>query len=662
MQPQTKMRKMAWATGTLACIAALLVPFPLASAPLAGLGIALLLAGRLTQPTARALSLCSAAGVALALLAPSPLARALAVASAGVLLHTLGRSASRNPVLTALACGLVGIAAALFLAGWPLAEGLLVGTCGLGLLALQAQWGQAAARPEAAGWEPVVSLTVLLASVYSLLAYVAGLGWFTFLPPAVESDGVLLAAGLAVLLVLTAPFAAPGPLRRVRGTVLDAAFQASVTMAVLNALFLSLSVLSLWSLAAARGLLLLWQLFVVAMEYRTIRHAQRRARPTPGREPPRSAEPVTVIVPAAGEGQLLAETVRRNLAVDHPLKFILVVAGGPNDETVRVAQGLARRHPRQVRTLLGNTGSKAGDLNLAWAQATTDAVLVLDADETIDRDSLLHGLAALRSAPDVGIVQGRKVSRAPDDGFLARLVSAERRYSTWMDQAMHGEQLGSAHFAGSAALLRREVPGRVGGWTDRTMTEDIEFTLRLHLDGAWRIVYAADMVVRESDPKTFPDLVRQRSRWARGWAQCVHLYLGDVWKARGRLGRRRSFGLLLLLLLAVSAFWATLVPVAMMFRLGNPVLPLFVGIAISAVLLPSRLLAYGYAALKDPVIPLPRTPLRLAELALHAYLWVLVGWFVQLHALYLELARASPERYVTVKRHPGQPAPASAAG
>lgn len=655
MHIKPRERKAAWALGAALLPLAWLAGMPLVAAPLAGLGAALLLAGGFLQPRSRGVALGGVAGLVLACVAVAPIARALFAVSAGLLLHALGQSRPRNLALTALAWGLVAATAVLLLAGRPLSEALLVGTCGLGILALQAQWAQAEARPGALGWEPLVGLAVLVASACALLFHVAALGWLPLpRPSATAMLAVVLGAGLAVLLALTAPWAAPGPLHRVRGTILDAAFQASVTMAVLNGLLLSLSLLSFWMLAAALGLLLLWQAFVVGMEYRTVRHVHRRA---PSREgpPPPSKEPVTVVVPAAGEGELLAETVRRNLAVDHPLTFLLVVAGSPQDETVRVARRLARQNPGRVRVVVGTTGSKAGDLNLAWRRVRTEAVLVLDADETVDTESLLHGLAALRASPDVGVVQGRKVSRAPDDGFLARLVSAERRYSTWMDQAMHGEDLGSAHFAGSAALLRREVPERLGGWTDRTMTEDIEFTLRLHLDGAWRIVYAPAMVVRESDPRTFPELVRQRSRWARGWTQCVHLYLGDVWKARGRLGRRRSFGLLFLLLLAVSAFWATLVPVAMVFRLGNPVLPLFVGVAASAVLLPSRLLAYGYAALKDPVIPLPRTPGRLAELALHAYLWVLVGWFVQLHALHLELARAAPVRHVTAKRHPGAP-------
>jgi cellulose synthase/poly-beta-1,6-N-acetylglucosamine synthase-like glycosyltransferase len=361
---------------------------------------------------------------------------------------------------------------------------------------------------------------------------------------------------------------------------------------------------------------------------------------------------VTVIVPACGDAACLAESLRHNLALPHPLRFILVPAARSTDGTVELCERTAKADPR-VQVVLGDTGSKAGDLNKAWAAVRTDAVLLLDADETVDPDSLRWGLAALRQ-PGVGVVQGRKVSRAPDDGFLARFVSSERRYSTWLDQVMHADQLGSTHFGGSAALLRRQVVPDVGGWTERTLTEDIEFTLRTHLDGRWRIALETRMVVREADPRTFADLLRQRTRWARGWAQNLDLYLGDVVRARRRLGLRRAFGLTLLLLIAVSALWTTFVPATMLMRLGgvSPLLPFALAVPLSLVLLPSRLLAYGFAALRDPVIPLPRTPRALAELALQAYLWILLGWLVQLHALYLELSRAPRAWDVTGKRAP----------
>jgi len=281
---------------------------------------------------------------------------------------------------------------------------------------------------------------------------------------------------------------------------------------------------------------------------------------------------------------------------------------------------------------------------------------MLDADETTDAASILRACDILREHPDVALVQGRKVSRAPEDGWLARFISAERRYCTWMDHVMHNDKLGSSHFGGSAALVRREVPPAVGGWTDRTMTEDIEFTLRLHLDGRWRIAYAPEMIVRESDPSTFGDLLKQRTRWSRGWAQFFSLYFGDVVRSRGRLGRKRAFGLAWLLLITVSALWTTFVPATLLMRMAgvSPLMPVVVGFPLTLILLPSRLLTYGYAARFDPVIPIRLTPGRFAQLAAQAYLWILLGWFVQLHALYLELSSAPRSWDVTGKRPAGK--------
>jgi cellulose synthase/poly-beta-1,6-N-acetylglucosamine synthase-like glycosyltransferase len=372
---------------------------------------------------------------------------------------------------------------------------------------------------------------------------------------------------------------------------------------------------------------------------------------------------MTVVVAACNEAQVLPASMEENLRLPEELRFVLVPAAKSKDATVDVARAIAERHPGRVRVVLGTSGSKAEDLNLAWASVDTELALILDADETLDERSLRRGLALLLEQPDVGIVQGRKVSRHPDAGFLARFISAERRYSTRLDHPMHADGFGSAHFAGSGALVRRAVAQDVGGWTPATMTEDIEFTLRVHTGTPWRIAYEPRMVVRESDPRDTLELLRQRTRWARGWTECFLLYFLPVLRRRTHLGRKRAAGLAWLLLTPVSALWTTLVPAMLVLRLvGLNVLPFWVALPLALLVLPSRLLAYGYAALRDPVIPLRRTPGRVAELVLHAYGWILLGWFIQLHALYLELSAAPRTWYVTRKRAAGsgsaQPSPA----
>ncbi|HVM45505.1 MAG TPA: glycosyltransferase [Candidatus Thermoplasmatota archaeon] len=615
-------------------------------------GSLLLAARAMPARAASALALGAAASAgALALLPLAPWARvALAGMAAQALLLALA-GPSRRRVFSLIGHGVALAAGAWAVlgadAGAPVVA--LAYAAGLGALLLHAQWSRAAS-----GWEVVVLALVVLAVSALSLVYAASLDVTAsvraLVPAAVAAA---FTCGVAALALAARPPPAPAALRQRAGIVLDVVAHGAAAIALLNILFLAFSLVSGWSLRLVFTVLLTWQLLVIGMEFRTVRHAERRRRRgvTAFLRDARP-EPVTVVVPAANEAEVLPMSLEHNLRVPYPLQFVLVPAAKSTDGTVALAHEYARRHPDRVRVVEGTTGSKAEDLNLAWRTIRTPHVLLLDADETIDEASLLRALDHMRRDPQVGVVQGRKVSRAPKAGPLARFVSAERRYCTWLDHVMHGESLGSSHFGGSAALLRREVPLSLGGWTDRTMTEDIEFTLRVHLDDRWRIAYLPEMVVRECDPSTVGELLKQRTRWARGWAQCFRIYFGDIVRASRRLGATRAFGLLLLLLISVSALWTTFVPATLLMRIAgiSPLLPIIVALPLALVLLPARLLAYSYAAFRDPVIPLERTPARFAELALHAYLWILFGWFVQLHALYLEVSSAPRVWYVTNKK------------
>ncbi|HEX2067024.1 MAG TPA: glycosyltransferase family 2 protein, partial [Candidatus Thermoplasmatota archaeon] len=451
----------------------------------------------------------TAASTAIGLLALLDLGPPARLALAGLAAQSLleGRMAPREGRVLRLGGHLTVLVAGLlaFVQGPGAAGTVLAYAGGLAVLALRAHWAGRQRRPAEAGWDLPFLLLLTLGLGAVSLAYTAQLArieWAAALEP--MALGLALALAVPVLLLACHPPAPPRWLGRERGAGVEVVAHGAAAIAMLNILFLAFSLVSGWSLRLLFAALFAWQMLVIGMEYRTVRHAERRRRAPPPPAPD-AVEPVTVIVPACNEAAVLPGSMARNLAVDYPLDFILVPAAKSTDGTVAAARRIAAANPGRVRVLVGHLGSKAQELNLAWAHAKTRYVLLLDADETIDRRSLCEAVAVLRGHPGVGVVQGRKVSRAPDDGFLARLVSAERRYCTWMDHVMHSESLGSGHFGGSAALLRREVATDVDGWTDQTLTEDIEFTLRLHLHGKWRIAYLPEMVVREADPATSGD-------------------------------------------------------------------------------------------------------------------------------------------------------------
>lgn len=551
------------------------------------------------------------------------------------------------------------------------AAGLIYAT-GFSALALHSFWlGQHAdevvpPRPFTVHryWEQVliVALIVGLVSVAIASITLRASVWIDLIPAVSQARAVSIVAGSAAVIAiatLVPPAMSVAPLKRLTGPFSTITQHAVMSLVMLNALVIALAFLLpvavLWILGGFLTLLVVG----VLVEYGMVAHASRnhpkRIPDNPSR-PLTESPPVTLVVTAFDEADVLPASLDYNLDALDGLSVVLIPAKKSSDRTVAIAEEYQERNPDRVRVIEGTTGSKAGDLNLAWEHIDTPYVLLLDADETVDAAFVARGLAVLEGSPSVGIVQGRKVERYPYDTGLARFATAERRLSTWIEHPFMHDVFGASHFAGSAALLRHEVPLAVDGWSDETLTEDIDLTLRLYLDTEWRIQYVPEMVARTLSPDSVLALVRQRRRWARGWVSALATHGVDILRNGRRLGWIRCVGLIWLLFTAVSAPLYTVFPaLVIVWLLGlAPTVPFWLAASLAIAIIPARGIAFGYAALRDPEIPVRTRPLSIAEVLVHAYLWVPMTWFIQLHALYLQLSGA-PNLWEGTKKAVVQP-------
>lgn len=461
-------------------------------------------------------------------------------------------------------------------------------------------------------------------------------------------------AALVALSLVSAPRVAPLLLRWLDGPAMTVGQHVLSLFVIVNGFLLGLFVAMPWLLAPVFGAFIAVLLVSVALNYAMLVHVWRRGRDDPPADlqPPLEEAAVTVVVSAADEIEALSESLRENVTALAPLPFLLVPAARSTDGTQELMHAVRDEHPDRVRVVEADGGSKAADWNAAWGHVETPYVLVLDADETVDPSFVTRALHVLRAQPDVGVVQGRKVATHPDDSRLSRFVSAERQHSTWLDHPFDADVLAAAHFAGSAAVLRHEVLRDVDGFSTDVLTEDIDLTVRLYLETDWDVVYVPEMVAHELIPGTWTSLFGQRERWARGWAQVAGRYLGSVLRSWRHLGLRRTLGLSWVLFLAVSAPAFTIFP-----ALALPILVLnvsfglsaSVAIALAIFLIPERAVSFEYAVFRDPAIPFSTTPRHLVSMVGIAYLWILLGWIIQFHSLYLQLAGAPQTWTVTRK-------------
>jgi poly-beta-1,6-N-acetyl-D-glucosamine synthase len=243
--------------------------------------------------------------------------------------------------------------------------------------------------------------------------------------------------------------------------------------------------------------------------------------------------PVTVLIPAYNEEQVIRTCVESALAVDYPELEVLVLDDGSTDATVSVAVQAGRGDPRlQVMQDPVNRG-KAARLNLGFQRARHELVIVCDADTHMHplAPKLLVARMLCSKRLTAAVAAGPHVTNrtnllcAMQVLETASIIGLTRRA-----QALRG-RVGTV--AGVLGLFRREAVLAVGGYREQMATEDIDLTWRLLIAG-WHTSYEPAALIGMQVPAHLSALWAQRRRWARGQGEVLHEHLGAVLRRRQR--------------------------------------------------------------------------------------------------------------------------------
>jgi biofilm PGA synthesis N-glycosyltransferase PgaC len=248
--------------------------------------------------------------------------------------------------------------------------------------------------------------------------------------------------------------------------------------------------------------------------------------------PPGGWPAVSVLIPAYNEEPVIATCVRAALALDYPELEVLVLDDGSSDGTVDAAEAAGAGDPRlQVVPDPVNRG-KADRLNLGLQRARNEYVLVSDADTHLQTLALKLLMSRMMRSPRIAAVAGSPhvTNRGSLLAALQILEAASIIGLIRRTQALIG-RVGVV--AGVLGLFRRDALLAVGGYDDRSATEDIDLSWRLLLAG-WHTAFEPDALIGMQVPTTMSSLWAQRKRWARGQGEVLHAYLRRVvrWKNR----------------------------------------------------------------------------------------------------------------------------------
>jgi cellulose synthase/poly-beta-1,6-N-acetylglucosamine synthase-like glycosyltransferase len=231
---------------------------------------------------------------------------------------------------------------------------------------------------------------------------------------------------------------------------------------------------------------------------------------------------VTVIVPAYNEAEHVGETIQSLLGQALLPAKIVVVDDCSSDGTGDVARGLGAVVLRPE----DNTGSKAGAQNFALAgHVDSPLTMILDADTVLAPDAIERLVAAFE-VPDVaaacGFVIPRRVSSVWERGRYIEYLFAFSLFKQVQD--FYGKPMISS---GCLSMYRTDALRAAGGWSNRTMAEDMDLTWTLFKAG-WQVRFIPGAVSYPVEPHSYEFMRKQLKRWSHAFLQNIQLHWRDI--------------------------------------------------------------------------------------------------------------------------------------
>jgi cellulose synthase/poly-beta-1,6-N-acetylglucosamine synthase-like glycosyltransferase len=274
--------------------------------------------------------------------------------------------------------------------------------------------------------------------------------------------------------------------------------------------------------------------------------------------------PVSVIIPAHNEEVIIVNTVENALKLNYPEHEVIVVDDGSTDGTFAALHEHFRLHrvekhgrkcseTREVTAVyeseahpnltvaVKENGRRADAINAGVALSRYPLLCVIDADCVIEPDGLLHMarpfLLDSRLAAASGVVRPAN-GLIVENGTITRRglprtllgLNQEIEYARSFQWARTGlSRLRSMLcISGALLLVKKSVFEAAGGPWPQSITDDMEFAIRLNAHAYDRrnshgqsLAFTPDAVCYTEVPEQWKLYASQRNRWQRGTLQSI---------------------------------------------------------------------------------------------------------------------------------------------
>ena len=230
-------------------------------------------------------------------------------------------------------------------------------------------------------------------------------------------------------------------------------------------------------------------------------------------------ENISIIIPAFNEEKFIKKTIDSCLNLNYEKNIdIYIVNDGSTDDTKKICE----KYKNKIILINKKNSGKPNSVNYVLKKIKTKYFCILDADSTLEKDSLknLYKYLFIKNENNETNKIGAVISRLKPNNeniFIVKLqiilymVVGISRY-------LQSELKTLYLTPGVLSLYKTNLVKKIGYFDDKNLTEDFEIAYRIRKNNHL-VLFSKESKTYTNVPKTFKIFIKQQIRWTRGFIQ-----------------------------------------------------------------------------------------------------------------------------------------------
>jgi len=224
---------------------------------------------------------------------------------------------------------------------------------------------------------------------------------------------------------------------------------------------------------------------------------------------------VSIIIPSYNEEKVIERTINSILKTNYINKEIIVVDNGSNDQSLKILE----QYKDKIKIKSEIKKGKSNAINKGILSSRGEILIIMDADTTVETDSIFNIVQPFEKNPLLGAVTGNIKILNPTN-MHTKIQVLEYALASQISKAALASQNAVTIVSGAFGAFKKSAVLKDGKsvFSNDTLTEDLDASISI-LKRGYTTTFASNATAHTEAPTNIKDLIKQRTRWYRGLIQ-----------------------------------------------------------------------------------------------------------------------------------------------